>query len=387
MKRLRIGVDINGLLNPDTGIGNYTYNLLKALLEMDKENSYILFFNSRRVPRGIFGYEFLRRDNVTVKRLSLPHRVLEFAWQRLRLLRVEDLMGDMDVFHASDWLLPPAKKTKIVTTIHDMAYFVYPDFYTRKIIKTRLMHDRTSVLKSDAIIAISNNTKDDIMRFLNAPEKKVRVIHYGGPRTELDCNEELDAETFKGLSERYGIKKPYIMFLGSQEPRKNLPRLLEAYESCKNGDIHKRYQLLIVGGRAWLDSGIRGKIDDLKLKDRVIVIEHVNKKEARALLKTAELLAYVTLYEGFGLPPLEAMACGTPVLTSRTSSIPEVVGDAAIMVDPTNVGEISNGLCRILTDEKLRAMLTDKGKRRAESFCWNKCAKETLELYREVASR
>jgi glycosyltransferase involved in cell wall biosynthesis len=234
---------------------------------------------------------------------------------------------------------------------------------------------------ADKIIAISQNTKNDLIKHFNIPEDKIRVVYLAvNNNYKPVSNEEV-----KRVKDKYNPNSPFILYVGTLEPRKNIVRLIDAFHRLKQKEIP--HKLVIAGKKGWKYENIFGEIEKLKLKDDVIFTGYVSDEDLPALYNAADLFVYPSIYEGFGLPPLEAMACGTPVITSNTSSLPEVVGGAGIMVDPYNIDELSNKMQEVLTSKNLRKELSEKGLKRAKMFSWEKCAKETLEVFEDLINK
>jgi glycosyltransferase involved in cell wall biosynthesis len=281
-----------------------------------------------------------------------------------------------DTYHFAPFLF--LKKFKKVITVYDITPILYPE--THKISRI-FMHKYffSPILKSsDKIISISENTKRDIIKHFKIPEDKIKVI----PLAANENFRKLDENETSKIKSKYNINFPFILYVGTLEPRKNIPNLLNAfYKIKKQGIAHK---LVIAGGKGWKYKEIFETIEKLNLQNDVIFTGYVPDEDLPGLYNAADLFVYPSLYEGFGLPPLEAMQCGTPVITSNTSSLPEVVGDAGIMVNPHDIGELANKMYEVLTNKDLRKELSKKGIERAKLFSWKKCAEETLKVYESL---
>ncbi|HAW59525.1 MAG TPA: glycosyltransferase family 1 protein [Bacteroidales bacterium] len=268
------------------------------------------------------------------------------------------------------------KNVKYIITVHDLIPVLFP-----KEVKLgyhlffRVFLPRT--LKSaDRIIVDSNHTKEDLSAHYNISKDKITVIYLAAdPRYRL-----LDEDRIHNVKDKYGIKLPYILYVGSMERRKNIPLLLKAFLEVKNNIPHK---LVIVGSKGKHFNSITKLVHDYNLQDDVIFTGRVPDEDMPSIYNLAELFVYPSLYEGFGLPPLEAMACGCPVITSNVSSLPEVVGDAGILIDPNNVNELSCAIYKALTDVEFKNSLKLKGLERANMFSWRKFAEETASIYEE----
>jgi len=286
-------------------------------------------------------------------------------------LPIENLIGPIDVFHSSDWTQPPTRAAK-VTTIHDFGFIKYPDVAHPKI--AAVMRRRLDLVKkeSDLIIAVSEATKKDIVDLLGISAKKIRVIHEAVPE-EFKSAPRKEVERIK---KRYKIKGNYLLSVSTLEPRKNLKRIIEAFSQLST--LNSQFNLVIVGKFGWgeLPSSV------IRHSSSIIFTGYVPNKELPALYSGASCFTYPSLYEGFGLPILEAFACQCPVVTSNISSMPEVAGQAAVLVDPLDVKDIARGIKEVLENRK---KLIKAGSDRVKQFSWEKAAKETLKVYQEAA--
>jgi len=285
----------------------------------------------------------------------------------------------VDLFHATEHLLPPLSSIRTVFTLHDLIFLFHPE--THKPLNRwflTLMMPRF-LQAADAIIAVSECTKRDAIRFYNIPEEKITVIYEGVSSRFRPA----DPKTVQAIQDKYGLPERFILYVGTIEPRKNLTALLEAY-----AELRRRLEpppgLVFTGKKGWLYEGFFRRLRELGLEDKVTFTGYVPDEDLPALYSAATVFAFPSLYEGFGLPPLEAMACGTPVITSSASSLPEVVGEAGILVDPYDVGGLVRAMKRVLMDEGKRKEMRGKGLRQAARFSWEKTARETLKVYRSM---
>jgi len=371
---MKIGIDISQIVH-GTGVSFYTRSLVKALAKIDKKNEYILFGGSWRSKNILqeFTTEIRKANkNFNSKIFALPPSIAEPFWNRFRLLPIEKLIGPIDVFHFSDWTQPPTKAAK-VTTIHDFGFLKFPDVAHPKIIA--VMKRKLNLVKKecDLIIAVSQATKNDAVAFLGIPAEKIQVIYEAGPEEFKKTNQE-EVEKIK---KKYKIKGNYLLSVATLEPRKNLKRIIEAFKKLKTGKTQK-LKLVIVGKFGWGEIKISNH--ESQMPD-IIFTGYVSDQDLASLYSGATCLVYASLYEGFGQPILEAMACGCPVVTSNVSSMPEIAGEAAVLVDPEKVEDITRGIQEALEN---REQLIEKGKARAKEFSWEKTARETLKVYQEA---
>ena len=289
--------------------------------------------------------------------------------------------GQPDITQFFNFVIPPGVKGKRVVWIHDLAYQSCPDTVRRK---TRLwlkMNMKRTCLRADHILTVSNFSKREIMRHLHVQKDKIRVIPHAVDHSVYHTN--YDTKQIRTARKTYGIEKDYFLYLGTIEPRKNLIRLIDAYEIlCRKRKSVP--QLVLAGGEGWMCGNIYKKVHRSAFRKKIIFTGYVNQKDSPALMCGAKAFLFPSLYEGFGMPPLEAMACGTPVITSATTSLPEVVGNAGIKVNPECVEEISKAMLRILDDPDCREKLITRGLQRAANYTWGKSAALLLEVYRNL---
>ncbi|MGQ9630788.1 MAG: glycosyltransferase family 4 protein [bacterium] len=371
---MRIGLDACGLTRDRTGVGSYAHQLIAHLTKVDDENEYVLFGNKpRRTSLSDFS------PPLEGHLADVP---LDSLWMQAYLpfkLRKEGI----EIFHGLSFTVPLAFGGPRIATIHDITAFMPEGIHTPS---TRLKHRlfaRASARSAQRIIAVSENTKRDAMALLGIGEERIRVIHLGVSREYRPISDVVELERVR---RKYGLPERFILFVGTLEPRKNAVGLIEAYGRLVShmSDVPK---LVIAGKRGWLFEGIFQRVRELRLEDRIIFPGFVDSGDLPGLYNLAEVFVWPTLYEGFGLPPLEAMACGVPVVTSNTSSIPEVVGDGALKVNPRDPGEIAEAISCVLGDRSLRDSLRKKGLERAKGFTWEECARRTVEVYSEFAKR
>jgi len=362
---MKIGIDISQIVY-GTGVSCYTKNLVRNLVKIDKMNQYLLFGGSFRQKKVLKDFvESL--DLVRARGVIWPvaPSLADFFWNQLHILEIEKLIGKIEVFHSSDWTQPPTRAAK-VTTIHDLAIFKFPEAFPKKI--TAVHQRRLAWVKKEAdlIIAVSESTKKDIVSFLGIPEKKIKVIYEAAPE-EI---KQVGQEKIEKAKRKYKIKGDYLLSVSTLEPRKNLQRTIEAFRLLKT----KNLTLVVAGKIGWGEA--------LKLTRNTILTGFVPDEDLSALYSGALVYLYPSLYEGFGQNILEAMVCGCPVVTSNVSSMPEVAGKAAVLVDPFSVESIAEGIKRAINN---RSELVKAGFEQMKKFSWEKCALQTLEAYEEAA--
>ncbi len=346
---VKIAIDISQVIY-GTGVSVYTRELVTNLLKTDKENQYVLFGGSLRRR------EELKRYTKNV--IPLSPTLADLIWNRLHTFGVERFIGNVDVLHSSDWTQPPTAAFK-VTTVHDLAPINYPNETPKRIIEVHKRRLYWVMREVDRIIVPTNFVKDELKK-LGADEKKIRVIYEAAGENFKRLTREAVNETKK----KFGIREDYIMALGIGE-RKNTKRIIEAYQKSK-----KNYKLVIVGGHAKTNFDERG----------VTYTGYISDEDLVGLYSGAKALVYPSLYEGFGLPILQAFACECPVVTSNIGAMKEVADTAAILVDPMDVNSIAEGIDKAVDSPKT---LIAKGLKRVKDFSWEKAARETLKGYEE----
>ena len=370
--RLTIGFDATAAARQSAGIGRYTRELLRALPGAAPNDRFRVFYCAGGASAGELPHT---PANVSMRALPLSDRVMNAVWHRLRLpLPVQLVTGGFDLFHSPDFTIPPVMRRPTVLTVHDLAFRVVPEcaFPTLRAYLEEAVP--RSVARAGHIIAVSESTRRDLMFRLGVEPDRVTTV-LEGVDARFSPAEDNPADI--ASIARLGLTSPFLLATGTLEPRKNYVRLLEAYALLRQRGY--TVPLVIAGRRGWLFEPIFLRVDQLSLSEHVRFVEP-NDAELVALYRRAEALIFPSLYEGFGLPPLEAMSCGTPVASSRSSSMPEVVGDAALLFDPSNVQEMSAAMEHVLSDEGLRARLKLAGPERARSFTWERAARETVDL-------
>jgi glycosyltransferase involved in cell wall biosynthesis len=369
---MKIGLISDPLNNSLTGVSNYIYYLIKQLNDLNKNKKFLYLIN----------YEHNRFfTNLNEVTINNPFKVLTtYAWYPFLVIKLRD--HDLDVIHNPSQVPTFLKfKQKYIITIHDLTPFITPkeSKFGRPLIY-KLFFPRT-LKTADKIIADSNSTKQDLIRYFNIPEEKIKVILLAADEKFKPLNKE-EIDEFK---QEYNLNFPFILYVGTLEARKNILTLIRAWYKLKKKGIN--HKLVITGKKGWKYKELFGTIDNLNLQNDIIFTGYVPEEDLPALYNAAELFVYPSIYEGFGLPPLESMACGTPVITSNTSSLPEVVGDAGIMVDPYDVDGLADAMYEVLSIDGLREDMIKKGLERAKMFSWKKCAMETLKVYEGVYNK
>lgn len=360
---MHIGIDASRLATTArTGTERYSYEIIGALARLDRRNPYTLYCNGLPAALPPLG------TNVTVRSLPFPR-----LWTHLRL-GWEMQRHPPDVLFIPAHVVPSIHPPRTVVTIHDLGYLAFPEAHTRARRLDLHLSTLWSTRTAHHIIAVSQATRNDLIRRYLVPPTKISVIHHGLSAHFHPPTSHTEHET---VAARYGIHGPYLLSVGTVQPRKNLVRLIDAYAQVVRDNAGDTPHLVLAGKRGWLTESIERRATEHGIAERVHFTGYVDDADLPALLGGAVAFVFPSLYEGFGFPVLEAMACGTPVLTSTTSSLPEVAGDAALLVDPHNTHAIAGGLVQLITDAALRTTLRERGLARAARFTWERCAQET----------
>ncbi len=382
---MRIGIDISTVLNHgvDIGSGRYIINLIKNLLQIDKKNTYILtgrYTTSKYLP------------SVTDLKTKYPSRKLEIKifkttqkklaiWDRLRFPPIELLGFRADIFHCPDFIIPPTLNKNIVLTIHDLAFIRFPQFNFDWFVKKYTKEVKRNTATAKKILADSRSTKNDIVKLLKINPDKIKVVHLAAdnifkklPAGEID----------KKILTKYNIDKRYILSVGTIEPRKNYTILIKAFNTLKKNNEKFNLKLIIVGRTGWKSEAAYRERDLSPYRKDILFLGRVSDEDLIQIYNQAEFFVYPTIFEGFGLPLLEAMSCGLAVITTNTSSIPEVISDAGILVNPNDVKALSEKIETLAIDNKLNESLGKKSQNQAKKFSWLKTAEDTLNSYKSV---
>ena len=378
---MRVGIDVSLLAGNKAGVGCYTAGLLEGLAAIDQRNDYYLypFFYHIFHPQ-LKDVTVPEQRNFHLRFRSLPYSAIEYLWFRSGYAR-KRLLGKVDVLHSTTFCVPDDHYGKLVLTIHDNSVLLFPDYHT----EANRLHCLEGILKAacraDRLIAVSESCKRDLVEYLAVPPEKIVVTPEAARKGFARVT---DRKLLGALQKKYKMDASYILNVGTLEPRKNVRRLIEAY-ALLPPNLRREVQLVIAGGEGWLSSDLGMVVRRLGLSDRVRFLGYVRDEELVTLYSFAELFVYPSLYEGFGLPVVEAMACGAPVISSNRSSIPEVAGKATVLVNPEDVLELACAMEVLLEKPEYRRKLSKLGLERAQEFSWKKTAEQTLAVYQELA--
>jgi glycosyltransferase involved in cell wall biosynthesis len=354
------------------GVSRYIYNLLTHVLREDPEGEYTVLVNSRSA--------LLLSCKLKRSRLPTDHPLVRILWEQI-LQPLELIQEGIVLLHSPVNVQPLFLPCRGVLTVTDLSFWGFPEAFRTSQRVYQRQFTRLSVHRAHRVIAISNSTAQDLMRFFGVPAERISVVFPGVDERYKPIRDEA---RLTQLRHSRNLPRRFILFVGTLEPRKNLVTLLQAYQRFRASN--RDYQLVLAGGKGWLYEPIFAAIEELGLQGDVIVPGFVPEDELPLWYSAADIFVYPSLYEGFGLPPLEAMACGTPVIVSNTSSLPEVVGEAGLLVAPRDPDEWASALLGLTRDSDLRADMASRGLARAQEFSWARMARETIQVYRDVLS-
>ena len=368
-----------------TGIGWYTYKLIYELI-------------SSNIETEIYGFDFLNRNNGkkiidnlfsdykinTNYKCKINPYILNGLYSRFdkfySQIPFNSLFNsNVDIHHAHNYFLPYKLKSPSIVTIYDMVYKLYPETMDYKNLELLKKIMPRSITESTKILTISENSKKEIVEILNVNPNKISIAYPGYDKNEFKViTDNSITQSLKKLN----LNKPFIFYLGTLEPRKNLERVIKAYASI--GNYVKTHDLVLAGSIGWKSESLFKLIEHYKLQDNIKILGYISQTEKVALYNKATCFIFPSIYEGFGMPVLEAMACGCPVITSNTSSLPEVVGKAGLMVDPYNIDEISSSISRLINDSSLQQSFRILGLEQANKFKWKNTANSVIDLYKSI---
>ncbi|MEO7001154.1 MAG: glycosyltransferase family 1 protein [Ktedonobacterales bacterium] len=375
---MRITIDYTSAIAQGAGIGRYTRSLVAALARVDATDRYTLFSVERPTPERGFPVAPNMRPLVR----PIGNRYMTILWHRAHVpLPVETLAGRADVFHAPDFSLPPTLGARRVVTIHDLAFMIHPECSVPTLVTYLNKVVPRAVRSAHHIIAVSQRTADDLVERLHVPREKISVIYLG---VDPSLRRVEDPARLAEIEARFGLRHPFVLAVSTIEPRKNYERLIEAFAIAQQHPDGPR-QLVIAGRKGWLYEGVFAAVERLGLGEQVRFLDYVADADLPALYTAADALAAPSLYEGFGIPVVEAFACGTPVVCSTGGSLPEIAGDAALLVAPDDTRGLANALVGLVSDEGTRATLRNRGYARLGLFDWDTAARAHVQVYHQVA--
>jgi glycosyltransferase involved in cell wall biosynthesis len=377
---MKIGIDVRSLLEKKAGgVSVYTEKIIENLLSIDTHNEYFLFSN-RYQKNDLSSQKIFSAANVQLKSFTYPNKALNFSFRYLNWPKIDRMLGGIDLFFEPNIIfMAMSRATKKVITLHDLSFMIFPNLYSPK---GRFWHQVVNVRKMisqfDKVIAVSEHTRNDIINILNVPAEKVHRIY---PGVDYDFFSNISAEEKSLVKKKYSLPDKYILSLAALEPRKNIEMVVDAFaEFARNSDYH----LVLAGASQGSEKRINELILKRGLKDKVHILGYVPNGDKPVLYQFASCFVYPSFYEGFGFPPLEAMSCGTPVIASYSSSLSEICGNAALLIDPHNLEELIEAFRHVLNDRRFSDKMAERGKTQSRLFTWEKSAQETLSLFQSL---
>lgn len=366
-----------------TGIGWCEAGQTMAMARLHPENKYTFNFFSRKDDHiKLERIKPFANDNINVKLVHGSGFIYRTVSTFIPVPYHRYFGKSDNITHFFNYIVPPGVSGRTVVTVHDMVYKAFPETVRAR---TKYMLDmglKSSMKRADLIVTDSEFSKSEILKYFPKHESKIRVVPCGVDLEKFSpCR---DNEKITAVKKNLEIEGEYFLYLGTIEPRKNLERLIQAY-GIFAGRCSDAPKLVLAGGKGWLYDSIFAKVNELKLEDRVIFTKYVPSEDMNALMCGALAFVFPSIYEGFGMPPLEAMACGVPVLASNAASLPEVTGDCGVIVDPYSAEAIADGMERLYSDSSLRQQLSEQGIERAKGFTWDKSAEILYNVYKELS--
>ncbi|MGW8185162.1 MAG: glycosyltransferase family 4 protein [Candidatus Moraniibacteriota bacterium] len=383
---MKIGIDIRCLSEGRrTGVEEYTINLLDKIFQEDKENEYVLFLNSWKKSKIDLDWT-KKYENVKVKIFNFPNKILNLSLWYFSWPKLDKLLGGVDVFFMPNLnFVALSGKSKLLLTIHDLSFEYFPETFS---LKRQWWHmfinPKRLIKKADKILAISQSTKEDLINFYKVNPKKIAVV-YNGISEEFSRVDRNNPKLLE-VKNRYSLPFNFILFLGTFEPRKNITGIVRAYEFLReegNKELD-RYKLVIAGSDGWKSKEIKKYIQDSKYSKDIHLVKYIENDDKVYVYNLASLFVYPSFFEGFGIPPLEAMKCGIPVVASNNSSLIETVGAGGITVDADHPDEIAMAARDFLLDKELSEKFIIRRLKQVQKFSWTKSAKKFLEIINEI---
>lgn len=372
---IKVGLELQPCVKQRSGIGVYTYEIIKHLNNSKLISYYgnvFNFLNRNDIHSDLEVLNFKINTNIL-----MPYGVYRRIWNFIPISYNSIFKENVDITHFFNYIVPPKVKGKVILSLYDMAYLKFPETLDPKNLKRILAGIDYSIRRSDHIITISENSKKEILEHFNIPQNKISIV---SPATSIPENIIFTDEIYSKFNI---INDEFILYMGNLEPRKNIPRLIQAFYELKTKYNFSK-KLVITGAKSWLYESIFETVRNLNLQEDIIFTGFVSEKEKFSLYKATSLFVYPSLYEGFGIPILEAMSVGTPVVCSNTSSMPEVGGEAAFYINPLDVNDIANGINTVLSNPFLQDSMIQKGYEQIKKFSWDESAKKLEQIYLNI---
>lgn len=371
---MRIGIDATALPKKPAGAGNYIIQLIRALVEIEREYEFIIFAQHSGHPL----INLSDHENIAWRLFPDRKPGSRLLWEQVVFPKhVRD--AGIDLLHSLHYTQPLNLSCHTAVTFHDMTFFLYPQVHTRIRRMYFPLAIRASAKRADALIAVSESTRQDAIQILDIPPQRITTTQLGHDPAFKPIRDDLIR---REVREKYKLPERFILYVGTVEPRKNLPLLIRAYQRLVAAGSD--YELVVVGRHGWMYGEVYNQIEASNLQERIHLAGYVDQADLPVVYNLASLFVYPTLYEGFGLPALEALACGVPVITTDTSSLPEIVAEAGVLIPLDDEQALFEAMKSVLKDRKLRQDMIQKGLIQAKKFTWKRTAQKTLQVYRRV---
>lgn len=373
---MNIGIDYTSALKQGGGIGRYTRGLITTLAQLDRQHHYRLMYTPDSPLEGLRLFETY--PNFSTHRYPLAERWLTIGWHRLFLpVPVETFSGPLDLFHSPNFILPPVRQTKTLLTVHDLSFIRHPQGAVDKLRRWLEKVVPRSLERADHVLADSESTKRDLMELFGTPAADITVV---GAGVEPRFKPITEPAELQRVAKRYNLPSDFILSVGTLEPRKNFTGLIDAFS---RSPVRETHHLVIAGGKGWLYDDIFAAAEASPVANRIHLIGFVADDDLPTLYSLADVFAYPSHYEGFGIPVVEAMACGTPVICADNSSLPEVAGNSALQVPATNIDALAGAMHRLAVDSSLRESVIASGFLQVQKFNWPAAAQRLLAVYQQ----
>jgi len=377
---MRIGVDVRCFAQgKNTGVEEYAQNALTAIFETDHDNEYVLFFNAWHGQGVDFSWA-TKYKNVTLKKFTIPNKLLNFSLWFFRYPKLDKLCGGVDIFFMpNNNFCALSQDVKLFLTVHDLSFEHYKSSFS---LKRRLWHffvnPRLLARRANHIFAVSEATKADLRETYNITDEKVSVAPNG--MTAVSGKFNRNSIELLSVKEKYNLPYKFILYFGTIEPRKNIVNIIRSFDELRERNSNIDHTLVIAGARGWKGEKIFAAVASAEHSEKIMVLTDIPEKEKEIFYTLSSVFVYPSFFEGFGFPPLEAIACSVPTITSHTTSLPEVVGGQAIMIDPMRPSEITQALSEAITDKKLHKIITQNTSEHTSKFQWNAFAKSFMRV-------
>ncbi len=375
---MHIGLDGIPLTALKTGVGHYTFELACALARVASESNFEVVYPSN-LPHAITEEDdpLSLPANLKIKRIRVGP--LGRHWWSTGLPRYLRSSG-IELFHGTNYDVPPWRQCATVLTIHDLSFLIHPETHEKRRVSRSRRRLPLMARAANVVIVPTESVRGEVCEHLGLSAEKVFAV----PEAARACFAPMELGATEDVRRRLGIGADFLLTVGTIEPRKNLQTLVNAFEEVAGVQSQPTLQLVIAGNRGWLSEPLFDALEKSPTRKRIILTEYLNDEELRALYSSCRAFVYPSIYEGFGLPPLEAMACGAPVITSRIPALEETTGGAAILVEPTNVQALAGAIGDLLDSDDLRSKLSALGRSRAAEFTWERTARLTLDVYEKA---